>query len=87
MSGNFAIREGMEVYGGDQLLGRVEGRRDDGFEMNGLPYTREMIGRIEGDRVYLGDSGAGTRGEYADAAQAQRQQHYNPETGAEDPGA
>jgi len=84
MSGNFTIREGMEVYGGDQLLGRVEALRDDGFEMNGLHYTREMLGRVEGDRVYLGDSGAGRRGEYA-AAQDQRQQHYDLETGTEHP--
>ena len=59
MSEDFAIREGMEVYGGDQLLGRVAALRDDGFELNGLHYTQEMIGRVEDDRVYIGDSDAG----------------------------
>ena len=86
MSGDFAIREGMEVYGGDQLLGRVEALRDDGFEMNGLRYTREMIGRAEGGRVYLGDSGAGQRGLSSDVEQARREQEHAFETGAENPG-
>jgi hypothetical protein len=51
MRGNGTIREGVEVYGGDELLGRVEGLRDDVFKLNGLRYTQAMIGRIEDDGI------------------------------------
>jgi len=60
MSRSMDIQEGMQVYGGDQLLGRVESLHGDGFHVNGLHYTRDMVTRIEHNRIYLGDSGVGT---------------------------
>ena len=57
MSGSRDIREGMQVYGGDQLLGRVASVEGDTFHVNGLPYTREMVTHVENDTLYLGDSG------------------------------
>ena len=57
MSTPMDIQEGMQVYGGDQLLGRVERLHGGGFHVNGLHYTRDMVTRIEHNRIYLGDSG------------------------------
>ena len=59
MSRGFDIQEGMQVYGGDQLVGRVEAVHGNGFHVNGLHYTREMVTHVEHNRVYLGDSGKG----------------------------
>ncbi len=59
MSRSMDIQEGMQLYGGDQLLGRVESIHGDGFHVNGLHYTRDMVTRIEHNRIYLGDSGVG----------------------------
>lgn len=59
MSQQFDIQEGMQVYGGDQLIGRVERLHGDGFHVNGHHYTPEMVTRVEHNRIYLGDSGVG----------------------------
>jgi len=59
MSQRFDIQEGMQVYGGDQLIGRVERLHGDGFHVNGHHYTPEMVTRVEHNRIYLGDSGTG----------------------------
>jgi len=59
MSQSMDIQEGMQVYGGDQLLGRVERMHGEGFHVNGLHYTRDMVTRVEHNRIYLGDSGLG----------------------------
>ncbi|HEY8598049.1 MAG TPA: DUF2382 domain-containing protein [Thermomicrobiales bacterium] len=59
MSQRFDIQEGMQVYGGDQLIGRVERLHGDGFHVNGHHYTPEMVTRVEHNRIYLGDSGMG----------------------------
>ena len=68
MSTSRDIQEGMQVYGGDQLLGRVESLHDDGFHMNGLHYTRDMVTRIEHNRIYLGDSGLPSAGAMTDTS-------------------
>jgi uncharacterized protein (TIGR02271 family) len=57
MSQQFDIQEGMQVYGGDQLIGRVERLHDGGFHVNGQHYTQQMVTRVEHNRIYLGDSG------------------------------
>jgi len=56
MSTPIDIQEGMQVYGGDQLLGRVENVQGDTFHVNGLPYTREMVTHSEDNTLFLGDS-------------------------------
>ncbi len=56
MSRGYDIQEGMQVYGGDQLIGRVERLQGDGFYVDGLLYTRDMVNHVEHNRIYLGDA-------------------------------
>lgn len=57
MSQRFDIQQGMQVFGGDQLIGRVEQLHDGCFHVNGQHYTQQMVTRVEHNRIYLGDSG------------------------------
>ena len=52
------IREGMQVYGGnDQLLGTVERVQGDGFDVAGYHYSHEMVARVAQNRVYVRGTG------------------------------
>jgi len=52
------IREGMQVYGGnDQLLGTVERVQGDGFDVAGYHYSRELVARVAQNRVYVRGTG------------------------------
>lgn len=73
MNQRYDIQEGMQVYGGDQLIGRVERLHGDGFQVNGLLYTRDMVTRVEHNRVYLGDTGRRAETATTDAATDERE--------------
>ena len=77
MAQRFDIQEGMQVYGGDQLIGRVERLHEGGFHVNGHHYTQQMVTRVEHNRIYLGDSrvpgdSAGTDDTTVDAVRGER---------------
>lgn len=64
MSGTAGVQVGYDVYGGDQqLLGRVDAVRDDGFALGDRWFSWRQVERVEGRRVYL--SGAGVTREEA----------------------
>jgi len=59
MSGGEQIREGMQVYGaGDRMLGRIERVHGDGFDVAGRHYPRDVVQRVEHNRIYV--TGTGT---------------------------
>ena len=48
------IKQGMEVYtAGEKRLGTVERVEGDNFDVAGWRYTREMVGRVRQNRIYL----------------------------------
>ena len=58
MDRSMEIQEGMQVYGaGDKLIGRVERLHGDGFHVEGQHYSRDQIGRIAQNRIYLRETG------------------------------
>lgn len=59
MSGVAGVGEGMGVYDADErLLGVVDEVETGGLLVGGQQIPGSAIGRVEGDRVYLTDSGA-----------------------------
>lgn len=57
MANSNEIRKGMQVYGANnQPLGKVENMVGSSLIVNGQTITREMIARVEGDRIYLTDA-------------------------------
>lgn len=55
MASKFNIRNGMEVYDeGEQLFGTVERFDDNQLYVNGKAMPMSVIGRVDGNRVYVG---------------------------------
>jgi uncharacterized protein (TIGR02271 family) len=59
VSRDIQIQEGMQVYGAnDQMIGRVESIHGDGFHVAGQHIGRDMVTRVEHNRIYLQGTGA-----------------------------
>ncbi len=86
MSRTDDIREGMPVYGAeDRWLGTVEQVSAERIHV-GLDIPRSAIGRVDGDRIFVQESGGGRELRDGDALTAQRSAPAGQQSAATDQG-